>query len=97
MRPPQDHFRDLEAVFQRHAAALEAEVRALQQADETARWSTAWKQIYNWQFAQRFASQKPFRNWAADAAGWKLLPDRRYPNQGNRQAEIDWGSGADRD
>jgi hypothetical protein len=85
LRSPQDHFQDLDAILQRHAAALEAEVRSLQQADETAEWSQAWKQIYNWHFAQSFARQKIFRNWAADAAAWKLLPTRVYPNQGNRQ------------
>lgn len=85
MRSPQDHFQDLDAIFQRHAAALEAEVRSLQQSDETAKWSQSWKQVYNWRFAQSFVRQKIFRNWAADAAAWKLLPDRVYPNQGNRQ------------
>lgn len=85
VRSPQDHFQDLELVLQRHAAALETEIRALQQADETAQWSAAWKQIYNWHFAQCFARQKIFRNWAADAAGWELLPERKYPNRGNRR------------
>ncbi len=77
------HFHALEAILQRHAAALEADVRALQQADQTANWPTAWKQVYNWRFAQRFARPKIFRNWAADAAAWGLLPERSYPNRGN--------------
>lgn len=88
MRPPQEHFHQLEAILQRHAEALEAEVRALQQSDETARWTAAWKQVYNWHFAQCFARQKVFRNWAADATAWKLLPERVYPNRGNRQADL---------
>jgi RES domain-containing protein len=88
LRPPQAHFQELELIFQRHAAALEAEVRALQQADETAQWSVAWKQIYNWHFAQCFARQKVLRNWAADASAWKLLPSRVYPNQGNRKLDL---------
>lgn len=85
MQPPDRHFQELEAILQRHAAALEADVRALQQTDETAQWPSAWKQIYNWHFASCFARQKIFRNWAADAAAWKLLPERNYPNRGNRQ------------
>lgn len=89
MRSPQAHFQDMEIILQRHAAALEAEVRSLQQADETAQWSTAWKQIYNWHFARCFARQKAFHNWAADAAGWRLLPDRVYPNRGNRQLDFE--------
>lgn len=88
LRSPQEHFQDLEAILERHAAALEADVRQLQQSDETAQWPTAWKHIYNWHFAQVFVRQKIFRNWAADAAGWKLLPERVYPNQGNRQADL---------
>ncbi|AFZ29954.1 hypothetical protein Glo7428_1387 [Gloeocapsa sp. PCC 7428] len=88
MRSPQEHFSDLEAILKRHAEALEAEIRALQQSDETAQWSSAWKQVYNWNFAKAFARQKVFRNWAADAAAWKLLPQRNYPNQGNRQADF---------
>jgi hypothetical protein len=80
------HFHALEAILQRHAAALEAEVRALQAADQTADWPTAWKQLYNWRFAQCFAQPKIFRNWAADAAAWGLLPERDYPNRGNRRA-----------
>jgi hypothetical protein len=81
------HFQELEIILQRHAAALEAEVRALQQADETAQWSTAWKQVYNWHFANRFTQQTIFRNWAADAAAWGLLPSRNYPNRGNRKPQ----------
>lgn len=88
MRTPQEHFQELEIIMQKHAAALEAEVRALQQADETAQWCSAWKQIYNWHFAQVFSQPKIFRNWAADAAGWKLLPHREYPNAGNRQEDL---------
>ncbi|MEG4442147.1 hypothetical protein QUB47_07185 [Microcoleus sp. AT9_B5] len=38
MRSPEEHFLQLEIIMQRHAAALEAEVRALQAADETAQW-----------------------------------------------------------
>ncbi|MGF1675806.1 MAG: hypothetical protein ACFCUV_19285 [Rivularia sp. (in: cyanobacteria)] len=85
MQPPEEHFRKLEAIFQKHAEALESEVRALQQADETAQWSSAWKKIYNWRFAQVFARQKVFRNWGADAAAWGLLPERFYPNDGNQE------------
>lgn len=81
------HFAALDDLLQRHAAALEAEVRALQQQDQTAEWPTAWKQLYNWHFAQRFAGQKIWRNWAADAAAWGLLPSRHYPNQGNRRPQ----------
>jgi hypothetical protein len=84
LQPPNIHFQELETLFQRHAAALEAEVRALQQIHETEQWPTAWKQEYNWRFAQGFANPKIFRNWAADAAAWKLLPERQYPNRGNR-------------
>ncbi|MBI4783332.1 MAG: hypothetical protein HY785_18745 [Oscillatoriophycideae cyanobacterium NC_groundwater_1537_Pr4_S-0.65um_50_18] len=84
MQPPDIHFQELEEVFQRHAAALESEVRALQQAHETAQWPSAWKQIYNWKFARCFSRQKIWRNWAADAAAWGLLPDRQYPNRGNQ-------------
>lgn len=87
-RSPQEHFNQLEAILQRHAEALEAQVRALQQSDETAQWPTAWKQVYNWHFAKVFARQKIFRNWAADAAAWKLLPERVYPNRGNHQADL---------
>ena len=87
MQPPNIHFQELEALFQRHAADLEAEVRALQQAHETAQWSSAWKQTYNWNFAQCFARQKIWRNWAADASAWGLLPDRSYPNRGNQMGE----------
>jgi hypothetical protein len=79
LRQPDDHFRDIEAIMQKHAAALEAEIRALQAADETAQWSRAWKQIYNWRFANAFAKPKIFRNWAADASSWGLLPTREYP------------------
>ncbi|UNU27290.1 hypothetical protein D0A37_03785 [Microcoleus vaginatus HSN003] len=71
--------------MQRHAAALEAEVRALQAVDETAHWPADWKRGYNWRFAKIFASVKIFRNWGADAAGWKLLPSRVYPNRGNQK------------
>lgn len=85
MRDPEEHFRELEAILEKHAQALAAEVRALQHSDETAAWSKAWKQIYNWRFACAFARQKVFRNWAADAWAWKLLPQREYPTQGNRQ------------
>jgi hypothetical protein len=87
VRSPQAHFQDLEAIFQKYAADLEAEVRALQQADETAQWSTAWKRVYNWHFANCFVRQKIWRNWAADAAAWNLLPERVYPNRGNRKPE----------
>ncbi len=85
MRTPEEHFAELEAILEKHAAALEAEVRFLQQSDETARWSSAWKQFYNWRFANAFVRQKIFYNWAADAAAWKLLPERFYPSRGNRQ------------
>lgn len=87
MQSLDQHFQALELILQRHAAALEAEVRALQQADETAEWPPAWKQVYNWYFANCFTQQKIFRNWAADAAAWGLLPDRTYPNRGNRLPE----------
>lgn len=87
MRSLHAHFQDLDTILQKHAAALEADVRALQQADETANWSTAWKRVYNWYFANCFVRQKIFRNWAADAAAWDLLPHRVYPNQGNRKPE----------
>ncbi|NJO40654.1 MAG: hypothetical protein HC769_12060 [Cyanobacteria bacterium CRU_2_1] len=89
MQPPQIHFQKLEELMQRHAAALEADVRALQQTDETAQWSMAWKQRYNWHFANCFARQTVFRNWAADAMAWGLLPDRDYPNRGNHQPSSD--------
>lgn len=79
------HFQALEILFQQHAAALEAEVRTLQQVDETNQWPTAWKQLYNWHFACCFTEQKILRNWAADAAAWDLLPQRNYPNRGNRK------------
>lgn len=79
------HFQQIEAIMQRHAAALEAEIRALQQVDETTDWSPAWKRVYNWYFANCFARQSVFRNWAGDAAAWKLLPDRVYPNRGNHK------------
>ncbi|MFM9266153.1 hypothetical protein [Tychonema sp. BBK16] len=85
LRSPEEHFVQLEIILQRHAEALEAEVRALQTADETAQWSPDWKRYYNWRFAQIFASVKIFRNWGADAAAWKLLPPRVYPNRGNQQ------------
>jgi hypothetical protein len=85
---PQDHFQQLEEIMQRHAAALEAEVRSLQSADRTSDWSPTLKQAYNWHFAQCFARQKIFRNWAADAAAWGLLPERAYPNRGNRQIDL---------
>lgn len=85
MRQPDEHFRDIEAIMQKHAAALEAEIRALQQADETAKWPNAWKRIYNWRFTNAFVEQKIFRNWAADAQAWELLPERKYPNQGNQK------------
>jgi hypothetical protein len=85
LRSPEEHFSEIEAILEKHAQALEAEVRALQVSDETAQWPTAWKQVYNWRFAQAFARPKIFRNWAADAAGWKLLPERLYPNRGNQQ------------
>ncbi|NJO51951.1 MAG: hypothetical protein HC840_23925 [Leptolyngbyaceae cyanobacterium RM2_2_4] len=64
--------------MQRHAAALEADVRSLQSIDHTADWPAALKQAYNWHFAQCFVRQKIFRNWAADAAAWRLLPERTY-------------------
>jgi hypothetical protein len=85
MQSLDQHFLELEAIFQRHAAALEADVRALQQADQTAEWPTAWKQVYNWRFANCFSHQRIFCNWSADAAAWGLLPPRNYPNQGNRK------------
>jgi hypothetical protein len=89
MKTPQHHFRTLEAIMQRHAMALEEEIRALQVADQTQQWPTAWKQLYNWYFANCFAQQKVFRNWAADAAAWNLLPKRQYPNRGNRQPQLE--------
>jgi hypothetical protein len=85
LRPPEEHFTELEAILEKHATALEAEVRSLQQSDQTAVWSATWKQFYNWRFANAFARQKIFYNWAADAAAWKLLPERDYPSPGNRQ------------
>lgn len=88
MRSPQAHFSELEIIFQRHAQALEADIRALQQSDQTAQWSSAWKQTYNWNFAKAFVKQQVFCNWAADAAAWRLLPERVYPNRGNRQVDI---------
>ncbi|MEG5184221.1 MULTISPECIES: hypothetical protein [unclassified Microcoleus] len=87
MRSPEEHFLQLEIIMQRHAAALEAEVRALQAADETAQWPPDWKRCYNWRFAKIFASVKIFRNWGADAGAWKLLPSRVYPNRGNQKDE----------
>jgi hypothetical protein len=87
MRSPEEHFADLEAILEKHATALESEVRRLQQADETHLWPNAWKQIYNWRFANAFARQKVLYNWATDAAGWKLLPERKYPNKGNRNED----------
>ncbi|MEG4142941.1 MULTISPECIES: hypothetical protein [unclassified Microcoleus] len=47
MRSPEEHFLQLEIIMQRHATALEAEVRALQAADETAQWPPDWKRCYN--------------------------------------------------
>jgi len=88
MQAPQEHFSQLEAIFQKYAEALEADVRALQKAHETEQWPSAWKQIYNWRFAQCFVSQRIFRNWAADCAAWNLLPKRLYPNRGNRREEV---------
>lgn len=85
LRSPEEHFVQLEIILQRHAEALEAEVRALQTADETAQWPPSWKRYYNWRFTQIFASVKIFRNWGADAAAWKLLPDRLYPNRSNQK------------
>ncbi|MGB3757080.1 MAG: hypothetical protein WBA07_11990 [Rivularia sp. (in: cyanobacteria)] len=41
MQPPEEHFQQVEAILQKHAEALETEIRALQQADETAKWSSA--------------------------------------------------------
>ncbi|GET43352.1 hypothetical protein [Microseira wollei] len=38
MRSPQEHFQDSQAILERHAAALEADVRRLHQSDETAQW-----------------------------------------------------------
>lgn len=87
MREPNEHFSDIEAIMQKHATALETEIRALQKADETAQWSNAWKRTYNWRFATSFAQQKIFRNWAADAEAWGLLPEREYPNQGNQKSD----------
>jgi hypothetical protein len=87
LRQPNEHFSDIEAIMQKHATALEAEIRALQKADETAQWSNAWKRTYNLQFATSFARQKIFRNWAADAEAWGLLPDREYPNKGNHKSD----------
>ncbi len=88
MQTPQEHFTQLEAIFQKHADALEADVRALQKAHNTSQWPTAWKKLYNWNFAQCFANQGIFRNWAADCAAWHLLPKRVYPNRGNCQGEV---------
>lgn len=85
MQPPEEYFKELEAIFQKHAQNLEAEVRALQQADETEKWSSAWKKIYNWRFSSVFVGQKIFRNWGVDAAAWELLPERFYPNRGNQK------------
>ncbi|MFS8119589.1 MAG: hypothetical protein ACMG55_14040 [Microcoleus sp.] len=85
LRSPEEHFVQLEIILQRHAEALEAEVRALQIADETAQWPADSKRYYNWRFTQVFASVKIFRNWGADAAAWKLLPDRLYPNRSNQK------------
>lgn len=89
MRSPDQHFKDLEAIFHRHTQALEAEIRALQQADETANWPAAWKQTYNWHFTKIFAGMRIFRNWGADAAGWGFLPRRVYPSKGNREGTGD--------
>ena len=85
MQSPEEHFEKIEAILKKHAEALEAEIRALQQEDETAEWSSAWKRIYNWRFSNAFVGQKIFRNWSADAAGWGILPERFYPNRGNRE------------
>ena len=85
MRSPEEHFLQLEIIMKRHATALEAEVRALQAADETAQSPADWKRRYNWRFAKIFASVKIFRNWGADAAAWKLLPSRVYPNRSNQK------------
>lgn len=89
MNSPQEHFRKLDALLQRQATVLEAEVRALQETDGTAQWPVAWKKLYNWHFANVFVSVRIFRNWSADAAAWKLLPERVYPNRGNKREEID--------
>ncbi|NJK67699.1 MAG: hypothetical protein HC941_15250 [Microcoleus sp. SU_5_3] len=74
MRSAQEHFVQLEIILQRHVAALETAVRALQVADKTAQWSAAWKPYYHRCFAKIFASVKIFRNWGADAAG-QQCPD----------------------
>ena len=85
LQPPEEHFKEIEAILHKHALALEAEIRALQQAAETAKWSEPWKRLYNWSFANAFVRQKIFRNWGADAAAWGLLPERFYPNRGNQE------------
>lgn len=46
------------------------------------------EKIYNWKSAQCFGRQRIFRNWAADCAAWKLLPERDYPNRGNCRGEV---------
>jgi hypothetical protein len=97
-RSPRAHFAELAAIFDRHAAALEAEVRALQRSDETAQWPDRWKRNYNWWFAQRFVAVRIWRNWSADAAAWGLLPERRM-GPGNGQADLpedDEAQGGDR-
>ncbi|QFZ91723.2 hypothetical protein [Synechococcus elongatus] len=89
MRSPAEHFQDLEALMLEKAAELEADVRSLQQQDQTTEWPTAWKRHYNHRFAQIFCQSRPLRNWAADAAAWGLLPDRCYPSAGNQPASSD--------
>ena len=40
MQSPEEHFEKIEAIFKKHAEVLEAEIRALQQEDETAKSAT---------------------------------------------------------
>lgn len=60
MQSPEQHFQQVEAILQKHAEALEAEIRALEQADETGKWSSAWKRIYNWRFANEEGTSEDF-------------------------------------
>lgn len=82
---PDEHFAAVAEIIHRHAQALEKEIRALQKQDGTADWPTESKQTYNYHFTEIFTQPRIFRNWAADAAGWHLLPPRNYPNRSNRK------------